>query len=944
MKRNPKTFKSLHWGGTPVIRSSGFLLMLVVCLSIFPPSDPANASPSTPDELYSQGLNAYHAGNFEEALGNWQAGLKAAESQGSGKLVSIFSANIGLAYAGMNDYPNAVLFYEKALQTNMEAGDLRNAAINMNNLGVLYKDRGHYETALKYFQDALAIRREAGDHRGAANTLNNMGVACSESGRYRDAFAHIREALGICEAIKDHRGRIDALINLGVVYTDVGQYPEALDAYQKAAELNQVVNNPKKQADISGNIGTVHLLREDYPKALDQYRKSLEIQREINNQNGIANDLSNMGVAYRRMGHADKALQSYNEALAIKRSLGDKPREAAILGNIGLLHDASGQYREALGYLAQCHEITAAFDLPEYHWRGLRGIGKVKAALGKHEDAIQHYLQAVDAIEKMRQELAQKEMKTSFMESRMHVYDELIEIYMLLHRNDPEKGYDRQSFEIFERKQGRVFLEEMGKSGVRYFSGIPGEVVETESRLTAELQKTRAAFENAFADGSGKNGNGRIQRLREQAEGFEKQLQNLKETIKTRYPDYYALKYPQPVALAYLQQSVLAPDEILLVYNVMEDQSGLWVIGKDHFSMHRLAPGRNSMTEMVTAFRDNDINIFKGQTLRGASDTPASGEKPSSGPALYQSLFPEPVPEIIQKASTIYIIPTGALYLLPFEALKDETNQYLIASHNFAYLSSASLLNVLRVAKQRRGMQPLYPFLAFANPVYDVPKEINDTVDELQVRSFYSLMRGAIDPLPETEDEVTLIKNILKAPEKSKPLQIRENASRSVVFNLNSAGTLHDYRYISFACHGLIPDEINGVTQPALLLSTPDPFSKEIGLLTMSDVFGLKLNADLVALSACNTARGEIVKGEGMIGLTRSFMYAGTPSICVNLWAVETVSAQKLSVAFFQNLEKGNHRAEALRESKLKLLRGEAGKQFQSPFFWAPMILFGDGS
>jgi len=224
--------------------------------------------------------------------------------------------------------------------------------------------------------------------------------------------------------------------------------------------------------------------------------------------------------------------------------------------------------------------------------------------------------------------------------------------------------------------------------------------------------------------------------------------------------------------------------------------------------------------------------------------------------------------------------------LLPFESLKNNSGQYLIENHSFAYLSSASLLNILRTARERKIVKPQYPFLAFANPVYDMPSEMDDTVDEIQVRSFYNIMRGNIDALPETEDEVERIKNILKAPAASHPLQTQKNASRSVVFDLNAKGGLDDYRYISFACHGILPDGINGVIQPSLLLSTPDPVTNEIGLLTMSDVFGLKLNADLVALSACNTGRGEIVKGEGVMGLTRAFMYAGTSALSVNLWSV----------------------------------------------------------
>jgi CHAT domain-containing protein len=159
----------------------------------------------------------------------------------------------------------------------------------------------------------------------------------------------------------------------------------------------------------------------------------------------------------------------------------------------------------------------------------------------------------------------------------------------------------------------------------------------------------------------------------------------------------------------------------------------------------------------------------------------------------------------------------------------------------------------------------------------------------------------------------------------------------------NSTETLDDYRYVIFACHGILPEEIDRVTQPTLVLSDPDPQTAEAGYLTMADVFALSLNADLVALSACNTGRGKTVKGEGVMGLTRAFMYAGTPAITVTLWSVETHSAKTVNVGFFKNLKEGKGRAEALRDIKLDMIRGEYGEQWRKPFYWGPTVIFGDG-
>lgn len=171
---------------------------------------------------------------------------------------------------------------------------------------------------------------------------------------------------------------------------------------------------------------------------------------------------------------------------------------------------------------------------------------------------------------------------------------------------------------------------------------------------------------------------------------------------------------------------------------------------------------------------------------------------------------------------------------------------------------------------------------------------------------------------------------------------MRQDASRSNILKLNEAQKLADYKYVVFSCHGVIPNATNGVKQPALVLSQPDPVGGT-GFLTMADTFSLRFDADLVTLSACNTGRGQEVRGEGIIGLTRAFMYAGTPSISVTLWPVESMSEKRLSTGLYENLAAGLGRAEALRQIKLRMIHGEEDESYRYPFFWAPMVLFGDG-
>ncbi|NOY68237.1 MAG: CHAT domain-containing protein [Deltaproteobacteria bacterium] len=934
-----------------------FLFCLVQVLFI---ANIAFASPAPRIKgLNNKGLKAYRSGDFPAALAKWQEAFLLAEKVGDKRLINIFAANIGLAYAGLSEYEKAIEYYEKALQMQQETGNQKGAAISLNNIGSAYKNLGRHNKALEYYRRALAIRHKNGDTGGEARILANMGSLSADAGLYSNAFKSLEKARAVCLKAGNTKGEINVLINLGRVYTNIGQFDKALASYKKALELNGPSANEHIKALIMGNIGAVNIMTGDYNKAIDSFSNALLIHEKTGDKRGKGNDLANLGVVYKRLKNFDKALEYGRKALAVKQSSGDKIGEGAVLGNMGLAYEKLGDYKKALTHLIASGKIWDDFDLPDYRWRALQGRGMVEADMGNFDDAVSHYTAAIDGIENLRSNLSEKGEKASFMESKTEVYDELISLLMKLHIKYPSKGYDKKAFRIFEKKQGRVFMEEMGKSGTRNFSGIPAELIQTEIRLETESTNLQSALEEKLSANMSDADKMSANAAREKLSAVNLHLKGLMNRIKKEYPDYYALKYPEPVDLADLQKSVLKTGEIILAYNVMQDKTCMWAIGSDYFSMHVINSGSDELFRDVTAYRNNFINIFKGEKLRGIKwKAPESAKAESAEtesvitpsltaetspyiPDLYSVLFPAPLSDVLKHYKTTYIVPTGPLYVLPFEALKDRTGSFLIEKQAFAYLSSPSILKVLRAGEKNK--QPRHPFLAFANPVYEMPNKIEDTVEEIQVRSIYNLMRGGIAPLPETQDEVTRIKNILKAPADSHPLQIQEKASKSTLLDLNAKGTLDNYRYISFACHGIIPDDISGLNQPSLLLSTPDPVTGKIGLLTMSDVFGLKLNADLVALSACNTARGKIVKGEGVMGLTRAFMYAGTPSITVNLWSVETISAQKLSVGYFDILQHGTDRAEALRESKLRLLHGEAGEQFKAPFFWAPTVLFGDG-
>jgi CHAT domain-containing protein len=490
---------------------------------------------------------------------------------------------------------------------------------------------------------------------------------------------------------------------------------------------------------------------------------------------------------------------------------------------------------------------------------------------------------------------------------------------------------------------------------------LPVAISQEEETLETQLEAAR----KILGEAAGK-GDEAVKQARDLLATAETAQRTFQAELKVKYPHYYALKHPQPVKLSDLQQNVLQEGELLLIYNVREEATDLWLVGKQHFQMFSLPMTEAQVKEQVEAFRKWGIDRVDTDNSQALADSLEKDftDFTQASHTLYQQLFPATVRTLLGEAQPklLYIVPTSALYELPFEALVTENTDkphYLLQDYAISYLSSASLLKTLRDAKQRRGTTQRQPLLAFADPVYPT-QDCQPTDDSLlaqQVRDYYALLiGGGLDEKSgcpkKLPSEAQSIINSLELKEDSEPpVLISENdASRQTLLTMNSKGQLENSKYVVFSTHGLVPNKITPLMQPALLLSHTTPLEQEKdedgemvlkGFLTMSDVFRLKMNTDLVMLSACNTGRGETIKGEGTIGLTRAFMYAGTPAVSITLWSIEALAAKKLNVAWFTRLKAGQPLADSLREAKLEML--DKSGYYPYPYAWAGVVVFGDG-
>ena len=820
------------------------------------------------------------------------------------KATALVLSNIGYVYGQLAQYESALENLQTALKMQLGVKDTDNASRTLSRLAGVYTLLGKYQTAMEYLHQASDILEDPpyvhyrafitirlgdifyhlGNLENALNAYNQSLIILSGGDK---AIAHT--AIGNAyrslsqEDIWIKRGKAVANTAISNLYRSISQEDKALYYLNQALTLQNEINDKAGMAESLSMIGESYSAIAKYPDALEYLRRSLIIQKEIGDKKNEAETLLRIGRCYSGLAQYENAMGYYQQALDIQRNIKVKEGEARTLGAIGILFLDLSDYEKGRQTFSDGLRISSEIGATESIWNCQRGLAEAEAKLGQFEGAVEHYERAIDTLEMLRSGFSDRENQLSFMKNKFVVYEKFIELLQILHRKEPSKGYDRKALEVFERMQGRVILEEIGKSTARRFSDLPEDIREKEFELETFLSTLKTALSSERSRPLDQQAPpDQLLALEERIRKVKADQNALQEMIRTQYPRYYELKYPRPATLSEFREKILGPGEATLVYGVMENITCLWVISKESFTFIPIRIGEKELLDLVNKYRQSIRSILDNRSrIEMAKITSSLREIQDGGMELSNLLLPDEARKIISKAGTLYIVPTGPLYLLPFESLTvvnatdAKKSHYLIEDHPVAYLSSASLLKVLRGAELRESKKAMYPLLAFANPVYRKPSTERpgksypasstgtrgageaSHISDIRNAVYENLMGGAFNELPETEELVKKIEQILSAPSSSQPLQIREAASRSNVFRLNEEKKLDQYRYLVFACHGVLPGEVDELQQPALVLSHPDPKDQKDGFLTVADVFGLKLNADLVTLSACNTGRGE---------------------------------------------------------------------------------------
>jgi CHAT domain-containing protein/Tfp pilus assembly protein PilF len=831
---------------------------------------------------------------------------------------------------------------QQALELSQKMGDKKRIMVALMYLGSAYAYEGRQLEALEIFQRTADLAREIGNRKGLSRALNNIAGVLGNLGRLEESISYMYQCMDVARELDDQPMQYTVLTNIGRLYLATGDPDKAEAPLQESLRIGRdlkhsdLVSNPSKVATETSLmlLGGMEVAREHFPvalKYLDQVRQShpdnAQTQIEL---------LNTLAVAYQRLGQYEKAAEALQEAMPIAEKAGSA-EYAGLIANLGEAQESLGQLNEALA--SEARALTAlrkASGSSDDEWQIERRIGHIDRTLGRSDEALLHYKTSIDAIEHRRTVALNTEAgRAGFAALSRMVYAETADLLCDMHR-------ESEALEMAERGRARAFLDTLALSRTGLAEELTPEQRKREDEILAHISAVQKNLwkENISPDEERK--------LKAELTSAEDDLETFHIEVRHSNPRYASVQYPEPVSVSRMQKDLLDAQTVIVEFLLGEKRSLVWVVSRDKLTVGVLPP-RKEIENEVSAYRKALTGKISALTLASSL-----AEIEPAGRRLYGSLL-QPVESALAGARNLVIVPDGPLGYLPFETLILPTRHgassesgpaYLLEKFAIVYGPSASALVAVKGMNREQG-EPAKTLLAFGDPIVDAPaapakngadatrspsqepelKSAATVADEYAERGF------SFSRLPYTRAEVLGISTLYSPSQRQ--VYLGEQAREETV----KTEKLEDYRYIHFASHGFV-DEIRP-SRSGILFSR-DSHSTEDGVLQLGEIMRLKLNANLVTLSACSTGLGKLVNGEGILGLTRAFFYAGARNVTVSLWNVNDSSTSALMKALYGNLNRGLSKSAALRQAKLTLLRGKEAT-WHHPYYWAAFVLVGEG-
>jgi CHAT domain-containing protein len=780
-----------------------------------------------------------------------------------------------------------------------------------------------------------------------------IGLVYSPLGEKQKALDYYNQSLLLKRPLDNKVGEAVTLNNIGRVYDDLGEKQKALDSYNQSLPLFRAVEYKAGESVTLNNIGRIYDTSGEKQKALDSYNQSLPLARASGDKAGEASTLNNIGKVYSDLGQKQIALEYYNQSLPLARASGDKAVEAATFNNIGKVYSDLGEKQKALNFYNQSLPLRRAVGDKAGEALTLYNIASLERDRGNLDQALTQIEAAINIIENLRTKINSQQLRASYFASVQDYYEFYIDLLMQLHKTNPSKGYDALALTMSERARARNLLEILTEARADIRRGVDSELAQQERTLQQRLNAKEYRKYQLLNSQRGKKETEQLNAIPKEIESLLTQLDEVQSQIRQKSPSYAAITQPRAFTLTLpeIQDKVLDENSLLLEYSLGEERSYLWAVTKTSITSYEL-PKRADIEALAQSFYSQ---TGKQDLLerRGLGVAPRIGIAEVTS-QLSQMLLSPVAAQLGQKR--LLIVSDGALQYLPFAALpapdtlgQGNTPVPLIVKHELVSLPSASTLALIRQETSDRKPAPK-TVAVIADPVFSandervktsvganggspLPPATPNDVDTLALTRAAREIGATFKRLPYTRTEA---EGILKLASASQQMQALDfTANRATATNPQ----LSQYRIVHFATHGILNSvhpELSGV----VLSLVDEQGTPQNGFLRLNDIFNLNLPAELVVLSACETGLGQDVKGEGLVGLTRGFMYAGSPRVLVSLWSVDDAGTSELMSRFYKKMLQENLKpAAALRAAQIEMLQAS---RWQEPYYWAAFTLQGE--
>ncbi|MEM1180848.1 MAG: CHAT domain-containing protein [Acidobacteriota bacterium] len=910
--------------------------------------------------LALRGASVLNLGLADEAESDLKRALAIAEQEQLEWLSAFCNLWLGGIAQRRSETQAEMAYTRTALDIFRRVGDPLGEAEAIESLAHSLVDRVAFDEAKELLERNMEVWEGLGNPQKQGKTLGYLGLIAEEEGRLDEAFDLHRRALALRHAAEDPVGVAVTLNNLAKAHFAAGDYDKDLEFWHRAAEEIESTGRKEYLGSILGNLGSLYKRLGQPERARTTYRQAFEIAEKAGSGRRMVNLRNNMGNAAISLGEFDAAREHLEWALNRARTLGLEDLFAATLKNLGDLElkrwqrktsdvppaaarralqlfeqaeatfEEHGFARELTGTLIgrarsqwALGEVTAAEDLFRRaidQARRLRDLprhelahsflAELLAESGRLREASRHYSEAISIVESRRGALAGRDLRSTYMSKRRRLYAEAARTRVRAHRESPDLGHLETAFALAERGKARSLVDFLAAAKVEVEKGVdPG----LSDRLRSA--ERRIAFHERRWAGADRRGDSEaaaahLDEIEKQSRRRDELLQELQEMN----PRLEALTTGLTIDVGAVRREVLPENGLFLEYVLGDEGSLLFAISRDSFRVYELPPG-----PVIEA----EVERF----LAAVVGSSASGRARRSAKRLSDLLLRPAAEFWTHTPSWLQVVGDGWLHGLPFSYLPspvEAETRPLLEETRIVQLPSASATLLLKSSEVTKEYSKI---LAVASPRYAIqPLDVEDASRRAEM--------PRLPPLRFARQEAEMIAKL--APDRAVVL-LDADASVGGVSDLELGG----FDLLHFGVHAIIEPSRPGASGLVLAMLDEEGRARE-GLLSVREVYNFDLNAQLVVLSACHSAGGDLVRGEGLVGLVSAFLYAGSRNVVASLWQVEDRATSILMTSFYRYLlEERMPPAEALRAAQLSLRRQP---EFSAPYFWAPFILVGPGA